>query len=327
MRNQENILTPDKQIEDQETNVRPSSIHEFIGQNKMKNNLEIFIESARTRKESLDHVLLHGPPGLGKTTIASIIARELSVNLRATSGPILSKAGDVAAILTNLEENDVLFIDEIHRLNIAVEEILYSAMEDYVIDILIGEGPAARTVRIDLPKFTLIGATTRLGLLSNPLKDRFGIALRLEFYEPKELLEVVKRGARVINFPIAEEGAFEIACRSRGTPRIALRLLRRVRDFAIASKMTEIDSEIADIALKTLGIDEDGLDSNDRRYINFINEHYAGGPVGIETIAAGLSEHKDSIEETIEPYLIQQGFLQRTSRGRVLAEKSLRKLT
>jgi Holliday junction DNA helicase RuvB len=301
-----------------ETSLRPSLFDDFIGQEQAKGNLRIFIEAAKSRKEALDHVLLYGPPGLGKTTIAQIIARELGVGFKATSGPLLSKAGDVAAILTNLQENDVLFIDEIHRLNPTVEEVLYPAMEDFNLDLIIGEGPAARTVRIDLPKFTMVGATTRLGLLSNPLRDRFGIPTRLNFYQPKELQLVIERGAKILNANLSKEGASEIANRSRGTPRIALRLLRRVRDFAAVSGQHEITAAIADNALRRLEVDSSGLDSADRRYLLFIAEKYSGGPVGIETIAAGLSEQRDSLEETIEPYLLQLGFIQRTPRGRML---------
>lgn len=318
---QPNTIVKDvnKNIDDTaEGSLRPLLFDDFIGQGLAKKNLKIFIESARQRGEALDHVLLYGPPGLGKTTIAHIISRELGVNFKATSGPLLSKAGDLAAILTNLQENDVLFIDEIHRLNPTVEEVLYPAMEDFNLDIIIGEGPSARTVRIDLPKFTLVGATTRLGLISNPLRDRFGIPTRLNFYTPEELCQVIKRGARILNADLKEDGAFEIAKRSRGTPRIALRLLKRVRDFSIVEKNHIIDKQLADISLKRLDVDHMGLDNSDHRYLRFIAEKYAGGPVGIETIAAGLSEQRDSLEETIEPYLIQLGFIQRTPRGRML---------
>jgi len=304
-----------------EVSVRPENIDEFIGQEQLKKNLSIFITSALRKPRQLDHVLLYGPPGLGKTTIAKIIARELGVNIISSSGPIMAKAGDIAAILTNLGPGDVLFIDEIHRLNKSVEEILYSAMEDYSLDIIIGEGPAARSVKIDLPKFTLIGATTRIGLLSSPLRDRFGIPLRLEFYEPHELQKIVKRGAKIIGCSIDEEGAEEIAKRSRGTPRIALRLVRRVGDFLHHFQSKSISREVASRALLEMSVDHIGLDSNDTRYIRFILDNFAGGPVGIETIAAGLSEQKDSIEETIEPFLIQIGFLQRTPRGRMLARR------
>lgn len=315
------IHTASKQTDDAiEQSIRPSLLGDFVGQQQAKENLSVFIDAARKREESLDHLLLYGPPGLGKTTIAHIVSREMGVNFRATSGPILSKAGDLAAILTNLQPHDVLFIDEIHRLNTTIEEVLYPAMEDFHLDIIIGEGPAARSVRIDLPPFTLIGATTRLGLLTNPLRDRFGIPVRLDFYTHAELMHVVGRGANILNTPLTEDGALEIARRSRGTPRIALRLLRRVRDFASLSNDGTITKDIADHALKRLDVDAVGLDSADRRYLHFIAEHYDGGPVGIETIAAGLSEQKDAIEETIEPYLLQQGFIQRTPRGRMLTK-------
>lgn len=302
--------------------LRPKKLSEFIGQKQAKENLSVFIEAAKNRKGNLDHTLLYGPPGLGKTTIAQIIALELGVNFKATSGPMLTKTGDLAAILTNLQENDVLFIDEIHRLNSSIEEVLYSAMEDFVLDIIIGEGPAARSVRIDLPKFTLVGATTRIGLLTNPLRDRFGIPLRLNFYEADELVQVLVRAAKVLGAEIATDGALEIAKRSRGTPRIGLRLLRRVWDFASVKNKKKIEKDIADEALNKLEVDKEGLDSNDRRYINFIAENYDGGPVGVETISAGLSEQRDSIEDTIEPYLMQIGFVQRTPRGRVLTPKA-----
>ena len=319
---EEKLLDSNKILEDIELSLRPQKLKEFIGQSKAKENLEVFINAAIARNDVLDHVLLYGPPGLGKTTIAQIIAKEMGKNFRSTSGPILSKAGDLAAILTNLEEGDILFIDEIHRLNTAVEEVLYSAMEDFTLDILIGEGPAARTVKIDLPKFTLVGATTRIGLLSNPLRDRFGIPTRLIFYDKGELSEVIKRGASVLDIGIEEEGSMEIASRSRGTPRIALRLLRRVRDFAYLRDKRNIDKELSDFALTKLEVDAKGLDSNDHRYLKFIAGKYNGGPVGVETISAGLSEQRDTIEETIEPYLLQQGFIQRTPRGRVLSNIS-----
>lgn len=318
-----NILDSNRIEEDSsETTLRPSFFDDFIGQEHAKNNLRVFIEAAKSRSEALDHVLLYGPPGLGKTTIAQIVARELGTGFKATSGPLLSKAGDLAAILTNLQENDVLFIDEIHRLNTTVEEVLYSAMEDFQLDIIIGEGPAARTVRIDLPKFTLVGATTRLGLLSNPLRDRFGIPTRLNFYSSDELRLVIERGANILNAKLTEDGANEIANRSRGTPRIALRLLRRVRDFAEVAGDDIIKSELADQSLRKLEVDSSGLDSADRRYLRFIAEKYSGGPVGVETICAGLSEQRDSIEETIEPYLLQLGFIQRTPRGRILTPQA-----
>lgn len=317
------LITGHKQEEDTaEVGLRPVSLDDFIGQDQAKENLRIFITAALSRRDALDHVLLYGPPGLGKTTLAQIVAREMGVNIKTTAGPIISKAGDLAALLTNLERGDVLFIDEIHRLNPAIEEVLYPAMEDFTLDLIIGEGPAARTVRIDLPPFTLVGATTRLGLLTNPLRDRFGIPLRLNFYSAAELHKVINRGASILNAAITEEGAEEIARRSRGTPRIALRLLKRVRDFAFVAGAEAITGPIADKALSRLEVDKLGLDSNDHRYLRFISENYGGGPVGIETIAAGLSEQRDSIEETIEPYLIQQGFLQRTPRGRVLTPQA-----
>ncbi|QPC43943.1 Holliday junction branch migration DNA helicase RuvB [Kaustia mangrovi] len=301
-----------------DTTLRPVRLDDFIGQRRAKANLKVFIEAARTRGEALDHVLLAGPPGLGKTTLAQIVARELGVNFRATSGPVIAKAGDLAALLTNLEERDVLFIDEIHRLNPAVEEILYPAMEDFQLDLIIGEGPAARSVRIDLSRFTLVGATTRTGLLTTPLRDRFGIPLRLEFYEEAELLDIVTRGARMLGLAMSEAGAREIAKRSRGTPRIAGRLLRRVRDFADVAGAGEVDDKVADQALLHLDVDGRGLDTLDRRYLECIALNFGGGPVGVETVAAALSEARDAIEEIIEPFLIQQGFVNRTPRGRLL---------
>lgn len=314
------ITTAKKTEEDNvEASIRPLSLADFTGQEQTRENLQVFIEAAKNRQSALDHVLLYGPPGLGKTTISHIIANELGVGLRATSGPILTKAADLAAVLTNLQPNDVLFIDEIHRLNPAVEEVLYPAMEDFKLDLIIGEGPAARTVRIDLNPFTLVGATTRIGLISNPLRDRFGIPLKLEFYSADELKKLIIRAAKVMNANITDDGAAEIARRSRGTPRIALRLLRRIRDFAETAKKP-IDKKLADESLKKLEVDSLGLDSSDRKYLNFIEQHYNGGPVGISTIAAGLADQADSIDETIEPFLIQQGFISRTPQGRVLTQ-------
>jgi Holliday junction DNA helicase RuvB len=301
-----------------EGSLRPLTLDEFVGQAQARANLRVFIEAARARGEALDHVLFAGPPGLGKTTLAQIVARELGVNFRSTSGPVIVKAGDLAALLTNLEDRDVLFIDEIHRLNPAVEEILYPAMEDFQLDLIIGEGPAARSVRIDLARFTLVGATTRSGLLTTPLRDRFGIPVRLNFYTDAELLDIVTRGARVLGVAMSTDGAAEIARRSRGTPRIAGRLLRRVRDFAAVAGVERIDAGIADKALARLEVDSRGLDGLDHRYLKTIAVNFSGGPVGIETIAAALSEPRDAIEEIIEPYLIQQGFVNRTPRGRVI---------
>ncbi len=309
-----------------DSSLRPQRLAEFIGQQQARSNLAVFIEAARTRREALDHVLFVGPPGLGKTTLAQIVARELGVNFRATSGPVIAKAGDLAALLTNLEDRDVLFIDEIHRLNPAVEEILYPAMEDFQLDLIIGEGPAARSVKIDLAKFTLVGATTRAGLLTNPLRDRFGIPMRLNFYSESELEEIVNRGARVLGIGMTADGANEIARRARGTPRIAGRLLRRVRDFALVAGATTVDRAAADRALLELEVDAAGLDAMDRRYLLNIAENYGGGPVGIETIAAALSEPRDAIEEIIEPFLIQKGFIQRTPRGRLLTSNAFRHL-
>ena len=305
---------------------RPQVLDEFIGQSRAKTNLRVFIQAAKGRGEALDHVLFAGPPGLGKTTLAQIMARELGVNFRATSGPVIAKAGDLAALLTNLEDRDVLFIDEIHRLNPAVEEILYPAMEDFQLDLIIGEGPAARSVRIDLAKFTLVAATTRVGLLTTPLRDRFGIPVRLEFYDEGELETIVRRGARILAAPITDEGAKEIARRARGTPRIAGRLLRRVRDFAAVEGNGEITSRIADRALLALEVDGSGLDALDRRYLKMIAENFGGGPVGIETLSAGLSEPRDALEDIVEPYMIQQGFLQRTPRGRLLTPRAFEHL-
>jgi Holliday junction DNA helicase RuvB len=312
------LVAADKRDDDVDASLRPQRLSEFIGQEQARANLSVFIEAARARKEALDHVLFVGPPGLGKTTLAQIVARELGVNFRATSGPVIAKAGDLAALLTNLEPRDVLFIDEIHRLNPAVEEILYPAMEDFQLDLIIGEGPAARSVKIDLSPFTLVGATTRAGLLTNPLRDRFGIPVRLNFYTDKELEEIVNRGARVLGIGIAPDGANEIARRARGTPRIAGRLLRRVRDFAHVDGAKIIDRKAADRALSALEVDAAGLDAMDRRYLSTIASSYAGGPVGVDTLAAALSEPRDAIEDIIEPFLIQKGFLQRTPRGRLL---------
>ena len=319
------LVEREKHEEDEvDVHLRPQRLAEFIGQERARANLKVFIDAARARGDALDHVLLAGPPGLGKTTLAQIVSRELGVNFKMTSGPVIAKAGDLAALLTNLEERDVLFIDEIHRLNPAVEEILYPAMEDFQLDLIIGEGPAARSVRIDLAKFTLVGATTRTGLLTTPLRDRFGIPIRLNFYTDEELENIVTRGGRVLGVKLTPEGAMEIARRSRGTPRVAGRLLRRVRDFASVAKVTEIDAKIADGALRQLEVDPAGLDGMDHRYLTCIGVNYGGGPVGIETIAAALSESKDAIEETVEPYLLQQGFIGRTPRGRVLTLKAFR---
>src|SRR6186713_989603 len=312
------LVAAEPRTEDADATLRPQRLADFIGQDKARANLQVFIEAARTRKEALDHVLLVGPPGLGKTTLAQIVSRELGVNFRATSGPVIAKAGDLAALLTNLEPRDVLFIDEIHRLSPAVEEILYPAMEDFQLDLIIGEGPAARSVKIDLSPFTLIGATTRAGLLTKPLRDRFGIPVRLNFYSEKELEEIVNRGARVLGIGIATDGANEVARRARGTPRIAGRLLRRVRDFAHVEGAKTIDRKAADRALSALEVDGVGLDAMDRRYLKTIAENYGGGPVGVDTLAAALSEPRDAIEDIIEPFLIQKGFLQRTPRGRLL---------
>ncbi len=297
--------------------LRPKLLSEYVGQEKIRGQLSIFIQAARARKEPLDHTLLFGPPGLGKTTLAHIISREMGVNLKHTSGPVLERAGDLAAMLTNLEPNDVLFIDEIHRLSPVVEEILYPALEDYQIDIMIGEGPAARSVKLDLPPFTLVGATTRAGMLTNPLRDRFGIVARLEFYSPEELKLIVGRSAQLLKVRVDDHGAREIALRSRGTPRIANRLLRRVRDFAEVKGDGHVDKVTADAALKMLDVDQIGLDVMDRKMLLAIIEKFAGGPVGVENLAAALSEERDTIEDVLEPYLIQQGYLQRTPRGRV----------
>jgi Holliday junction DNA helicase RuvB len=313
------MVTPDRTEGDEaELSIRPLALSDFTGQRQVRENLDIFIRAARGRDQALDHVLFYGPPGLGKTTLAQIVAREMGVGFRATSGPVIQRAGDLAAILTNLQPRDVLFIDEIHRLMPAVEEILYPAMEDFQLDLIIGEGPAARSIRIDLPPFTLVGATTRSGLITRPLRERFGIPLRLDFYTPEELTRIISRGAGILNLALTDDGALEIARRSRGTPRVAGRLLRRVRDFAEVSGHGSVDARAADRALTRLEVDQRGLDAMDRRYLNAIAEHYAGGPVGVETMAAVLSEQRDVIEDVIEPYLIQQGLLQRTPRGRVL---------
>ncbi len=321
------LVTPERRDEDvAEASLRPQRLSEFIGQEQARKNLGVFIAAAKARREPLDHVLFVGPPGLGKTTLAQIVARELGVSFRATSGPVIAKAGDLAALLTNLEDRDVLFIDEIHRLSPAVEEILYPAMEDFQLDLIIGEGPAARSVKIDLAKFTLVGATTRAGLLTNPLRDRFGIPVRLNFYSEAELELIVNRGARVLGIAITADGANEIARRARGTPRIAGRLLRRVRDFASVDGAAAIDRAVADKALAALEVDGVGLDAMDRRYLKTIAENYGGGPVGVETLAAALSEPRDAIEDIIEPYLIQCGLLQRTPRGRLITGHAFRHL-
>ncbi|RMF09137.1 MAG: Holliday junction branch migration DNA helicase RuvB [Alphaproteobacteria bacterium] len=321
----ERILSGAPRDEDSGDNgLRPTRLEDFIGQSQARENLAVFINSARQRGAALDHVLFYGPPGLGKTTLAQIVARELGVNFRATSGPVIAKAGDLAALLTNLEEHDVLFIDEIHRLNPAVEEVLYPAMEDFQLDLIIGEGPAARSVRIDLPQFTLVGATTRSGLITTPLRDRFGIPIRLEFYRTEELVEIVRRGARILGVSMTDDGAVEVARRSRGTPRIAGRLLRRVRDFALVAGADTIDADIADKALNRLEVDKLGLDAMDRRYLTCIGVDYNGGPVGVETLSAALSEPRDAIEDIIEPYLIQRALVQRTPRGRMLSTAGYR---
>ena len=320
-------LNPIQQQEERNDNIlRPSYLRDFLGQEKLKENLEIFIRAAKNRGDALDHTLFYGPPGLGKTTLAQIIAHEMGVGFRGSSGPVITKSGDLAALLTNLQQGDVFFIDEIHRLNKNVEEVLYSAMEDFKLDIIIGEGVAARAIKIDLPKFTLVGATTRIGLIANPLKDRFGIPLRIEFYSTYELEQIVLRDARILQIEIEKAAAHEIARRSRGTPRIAIRLLKRVRDFASNANESFISLSTADYALKRLEIDSLGLDSLDYRYLNFIAKNYRGGPVGIETIASAISEERDTIEETIEPYLIQQGFVEKTPRGRVLTQEIIKHL-
>ncbi|NBC34121.1 MAG: Holliday junction branch migration DNA helicase RuvB [Alphaproteobacteria bacterium] len=309
-----------------EAALRPQSLEAFIGQRRVRENLAVFIQAARGRGDALDHVLLSGPPGLGKTTLAQIVSREMGVGFRMTSGPVIVRAGDLAAILTNLQPRDVLFIDEIHRLNPAVEEILYPAMEDFQLDLVIGQGPAARSVRIDLPPFTLVAATTRAGLITTPLRERFGIPLRLEFYEPEDLQQIVARGADLLGCPLTADGAREIAIRARGTPRVAGRLLRRVRDFAAVDGGGPVDRAVADAALRRLDVDARGLDAMDRRYLRLIAETYGGGPVGVETLAAALSEQRDVLEEVVEPYLIQQGLLQRTPRGRMVSAFGYRAL-
>ena len=320
------MVSGERRGDDADSSIRPLALGEFIGQAQAQANLKVFIEAAKARGEALDHVLFVGPPGLGKTTLAQIVARELGSNFRSTSGPVIAKAGDLAAQLTNLEERDVLFIDEIHRLNPAVEEILYPAMEDFQLDLMIGEGPAARSVKIDLPRFTLVGATTRAGLLTTPLRDRFGIPIRLSFYSVEELERIVRRAGRVMGVTLDDGGANELARRARGTPRIAGRLLRRVRDFALVEGAAVVGRALADRALRLLDVDEIGLDMMDRRYLLAIAEKFEGGPVGIETIAATLSEPRDAIEEIIEPFLLQQGFIQRTARGRVLTAHAFRHL-
>ena len=317
----ERVIKPDFEAGDgAEGSMRPLALDDFVGQRTLRENLAVFIKAASDRGEALDHTLFHGPPGLGKTTLAQIVARELGVDFRATSGPVIARAGDLAAILTNLQPRDVLFIDEIHRLNPAVEEILYPAMEDFQLDLIIGEGPAARSIRIDLPPFTLVGATTRTGLITQPLRERFGIQLRVNFYDDEELQQIVERGGRVLDMALTADGAAEIARRSRGTPRVAGRLLRRVRDFAAVDGQDEVDAKAADAALARLGVDSSGLDEIDRRYLSCMAENYGGGPVGVETLAAAFAEQRDVIEEVIEPYLIQQGLLQRTPRGRMLSQ-------
>lgn len=326
MTGQDRLVSPEVRGDEIDATMRPQALADFVGQAQARSNLKIFIEAAKTRGEALDHVLFVGPPGLGKTTLAQIMARELGVNFRATSGPVIAKAGDLAALLTNLEDRDVLFIDEIHRLNPAVEEVLYPAMEDFQLDLIIGEGPAARSVKIDLAKFTLVAATTRLGLLTTPLRDRFGIPVRLQFYTVEELELIVSRGARILGIGMSADGAAEIARRARGTPRIAGRLLRRVRDFALVAGQDTVDAAIADRALSQLEVDSAGLDQLDRRYLMQIAINFGGGPVGIETISAALSEPRDAIEEIVEPYLIQNGYIQRTPRGRILTPQAFRHL-
>lgn len=318
------LVTPQEQEDDRRDKaLRPVTLEEFIGQEQARANLRVFIEAAKQRKEAMDHILFYGPPGLGKTTLAQIMATELGVNFKSTSGPILSKAGDLAAILTHLRPHDVLFIDEIHRLPACVEEVLYPAMEDFKLDLIIGEGPAARTLKIDLCPFTLVAATTRSGLITGPLRDRFGIPIRLEFYTEEELETIIRRSAHLLGMAITSEGSQEIARRSRGTPRIAGRLVRRVRDFAMVAQKASIDQCLADQALTRLEVDHQGLDAMDRKYLHLMADHYKGGPVGLDTLAAALSEERDVIEDVIEPYLLQKGFIQRTPRGRQLTDKSL----
>jgi len=324
--NDDRLIDGDRKPEDADAALRPKHLDDFIGQPRAKDNLRVFVQAAVKRGEALDHVLFHGPPGLGKTTLAQIVANELGVNFRSTSGPVITKPGDLAALLTNLEAGDVLFIDEIHRLTPAVEEVLYPAMEDFALDLMIGEGPAARSVKIDLPRFTLIGATTRSGLLAKPLLDRFGIPVRLNFYEIDDLMRIVARGADKLGAAMSEDGAMEVARRSRGTPRVAGRLLRRVRDVATVEGADAIDAGVADKALKRLEIDALGLDPLDRRYLRLIAEHFGGGPVGVETLAASLAEARDAVEDVVEPFLLQCGLIQRTPRGRVLSASAWKHL-